>query len=128
LQSKLLRVLQEREYEKLGSSRTLKADVRIVAATSANLARRIETGSFRPDLYYRLNVVHLNLPPLRERASDVRPLAETLLARFCLSAGLPSKTIDEPTWNALTSYYWPGNVRQLQNAMERAAPSRAAPR
>lgn len=121
LQSKLLRVLQEREFERLGSSRTIKVDVRIVAATSANLLRRIEANTFRPDLYYRLNVVQLTLPPLRERASDVRSLAETLLARFCRSAGLPAKTIDEPTWNVLTSYCWPGNVRQLQNAMERAA-------
>jgi len=121
LQSKLLRVLQEREFEKLGSARTLKVDVRIVAATSANLERRIEEGSFRPDLYYRLNVVHLRLPSLRERISDIRLLAEQLLMRFCESSGIPPKTVDESVWNALCSYRWPGNVRQLQNAMERAA-------
>jgi two-component system response regulator AtoC len=121
LQSKLLRVLQEREFEKLGSSRTTKVDVRIVAATSADLEQRIEQGSFRPDLYYRLNVVHLKLPPLRERREAISKLAEHLLANFCKSAGLPDKTISDDAWPALMSYRWPGNVRQLQNAMERAA-------
>ncbi|MET0625209.1 MAG: sigma-54 dependent transcriptional regulator [Pyrinomonadaceae bacterium] len=121
LQSKLLRVLQEREFERLGSSRTVKVDVRVVAATSADLQRRIDEGAFRPDLYYRLNVVHLRLPPLRERREDVRPLAEHLLAKFCSGAGLPAKSISEEAWGALGNYRWPGNVRQLQNAVERAA-------
>jgi len=121
LQAKLLRVLQEREFEKLGSSRTTRVDVRIIAATSADLERRVADGSFRADLYYRLNVVHLKLPPLRGRAADIRPLAEQLLARFCQSAGLPKKSISPEVWQALGSYLWPGNVRQLQNAMERAA-------
>jgi DNA-binding NtrC family response regulator len=121
LQSKLLRVLQEREFEKLGSSRTVKVDVRVVAATSADLQRRIDDGAFRPDLYYRLNVVHLRLPPLRARREDIRPLAEHLLAKFCAGAGLPPKAVSEQAWDALASYHWPGNVRQLQNAVERAA-------
>ena len=121
LQSKLLRVLQEREFERLGSSQTLKVNVRIIAATSADLERRIDEGTFRPDLYYRLNVVHLRVPPLRERPQDLRPLALELLAGFCASAGLPPKRIDEGAWPALTAYRWPGNVRQLQNAMERGA-------
>jgi len=121
LQSKLLRVLQEREFEKLGSSHTVKVDVRVVAATSADLQRRIDEGSFRPDLYYRLNVVHLRLPPLRERHEDIRPLAEHLLAKFCAGAGLPAKSVSEEAWDALAAYPWPGNVRQLQNAVERAA-------
>ncbi|HWQ31388.1 MAG TPA: sigma-54 dependent transcriptional regulator [Blastocatellia bacterium] len=121
LQSKLLRVLQEREFEKLGSSRTTKVDVRIVAATSADLERRVSEGSFRADLYYRLNVVHLRLPPLRARREDIRPLAEKLLERFCLSAGLPAKLIADEVMETLGKYHWPGNVRQLQNAMERAA-------
>jgi DNA-binding NtrC family response regulator len=121
LQAKLLRVLQEREFEKLGSSRPVKVDVRVVAATSADLQRRIDEGSFRPDLYYRLNVVHLRLPPLRERREDIRPLAEVLLARFCRSAGLPPKTIDAQALLVIESYAWPGNVRQLQNVLERAA-------
>ncbi|MDX6385034.1 MAG: hypothetical protein QOK48_2607 [Blastocatellia bacterium] len=121
LQSKLLRVLQEREFEKLGSARTIKVDVRIVAATSANLEQRIAEGTFRSDLFYRLNVVHLRLPPLRERREDIEPLALQLLGRFCESAGLPAKRIDDNMWPPLKSYRWPGNVRQLQNAMERAA-------
>jgi DNA-binding NtrC family response regulator len=121
LQAKLLRVLQEREFEKLGSARTVKVDVRVVAATSADLERRIEEGTFRPDLYYRLNVMHLRLPPLRERREDIRPLAEHLLAKFCAATGLPSKTIHDDAWDALTGYRWPGNTRQLQNAVERAA-------
>jgi len=121
LQAKLLRVLQEREFEKLGSSRTVKVDVRVVAATSADLEKRIEEGTFRPDLYYRLNVMHLHLPPLRERREDIRPLAEHLLANFCAVTGLPAKTIHDDAWEALHAYRWPGNVRQLQNALERAA-------
>jgi two-component system, NtrC family, response regulator AtoC len=121
LQAKLLRVLQEREFEKLGSSRTIKADVRIIAATSADLQQKIKDGSFRLDLYYRLNVVHLQLPPLHERPEDIRPLAQQLLARFCDSVGLPLKQIDDDVWGVLTTYHWPGNVRQLQNVMERAA-------
>ncbi|MDX2030606.1 MAG: sigma-54 dependent transcriptional regulator [Blastocatellia bacterium] len=121
LQAKLLRVLQEREFEKLGSSRSIKVDVRIIAATSADLEQKIKNGTFRLDLYYRLNVMHLRLPPLRERPEDLRPLADRLLARFCDSAGLPPKRLSEPVAAALAAYHWPGNVRQLQNAMERAA-------
>jgi DNA-binding NtrC family response regulator len=121
LQTKLLRVLQERAFERLGSSRTVKVDVRVVAATSANLETRIGEGSFRPDLYYRLNVVHLRLPPLRDRREDIRPLAEHLLGNFCATTGLPRKSLSDPAWKALLKYRWPGNVRQLQNAMERAA-------
>nr|QEO74366.1 sigma-54 dependent transcription regulator [uncultured bacterium] len=121
LQAKLLRVLQEREFERLGSSRTVKVDVRIVAATSADLERRIEEGTFRPDLFYRLNVVHLHLPPLRERREDIRPLALYLLAKFCAVTGLPAKTFSDDAWEAMLDYSWPGNVRQLQNAVERGA-------
>lgn len=121
LQTKLLRVLQEREFEKLGSSRTVKVDVRVVAATSANLEARIEDGTFRQDLYYRLNVVHLRLPPLRERREDLQQLAGHLLANFLKGTGLPDKRVSDEAWEAIFSYRWPGNVRQLQNALERAA-------
>lgn len=121
LQSKLLRVLQEREFERLGASRTIKVDVRVIAATSANLEQRMEEGTFRSDLFYRLNVVHLRVPPLRERPEDIPTLSDYLLARFCASAGLPVKAIDEEARGVLQTYHWPGNVRQLQNAMERAA-------
>jgi DNA-binding NtrC family response regulator len=121
LQAKLLRVLQESEFEKLGSSKTLKVDVRVVAATSADLEKKIADGSFRADLYHRLNVVHLRVPALRERPDDIMSLSQGLLERFCLTWGLPPKTIADETRHALISYNYPGNVRQLQNAMERAA-------
>lgn len=121
LQSKLLRVLQESEFERLGASKTTKVDVRVVAATSADLEKKIADGSFRPDLYHRLNVVHLKVPALRERPDDVLPIAEGLLTNFCQNVGLPPKNIAEETRRLLTAYDFPGNVRQLQNAMERAA-------
>ena len=121
LQAKLLRVLQENEFEKLGSSKTVKVDVRVVAATSADLDAKIAEGSFRADLYHRLNVVHLRVPALRERPDDILSLSNGLLERFCQNAGLPTKKIADEAYHALISYNFPGNVRQLQNAMERAA-------
>lgn len=121
LQAKMLRVLQESEFEKLGSSKTVKVDVRVVAATSQDLDAKIADGSFRADLYHRLNVVHLKVPPLRERPDDILALSQGLLERFCKTAGLPPKKIADEAYHALISYSFPGNVRQLQNAMERAA-------
>lgn len=121
LQAKLLRVLQESEFEKVGSAKTVKVDVRIIAATSADLEKKIADGSFRADLYHRLNVVHLRIPPLRERPGDLLPLAQGLLDNFCQKSGLPKKIIAPETLNVLNSYPYPGNVRQLQNSMERAA-------
>ncbi len=121
LQAKLLRILQESEFERLGSSKTIKVDVRVIAATSADLASKMNDGSFRADLYHRLNVVHLSVPALRERPDDILPIAQGLLDRFCSHTGLPPKRIADETFHALISYNFPGNVRQLQNAMERAA-------
>jgi DNA-binding NtrC family response regulator len=121
MQSKLLRVLQESEFERLGSSKTVTVDVRVVAATSADLERKILDGSFRADLYHRLNVVHLRVPALRERPDDIMPLSEGLLDRFTGKAGLPAKSIASDACQKLVSYNFPGNVRQLQNAIERAA-------
>lgn len=121
LQAKLLRVLQERTFEKLGSSRTVSVNVRIIAATSADLEQMIKNGKFRIDLYYRLNVVNLQLPSLRDRKIDIPDLAEQLLSHFCASVGLPEKVIDTEACDALIAHHWPGNVRQLQNVMERAA-------
>lgn len=121
MQSKLLRVLQESEFERLGSAKTVAVDVRVVAATSADLERKILDGSFRADLYHRLNVVHLRVPALRERPDDIMPLSEGLLERFSEKAGLPVKTIASDACQKLVSYNFPGNVRQLQNAIERAA-------
>ncbi len=121
LQAKLLRVLQERQFEKLGDSGSSSVDVRVLAATSANLDEKISNGEFRPDLYHRLNVVHLKVPALRDRLDDVMPIAKGLLARFCESAGLPPKELTPEIEQVLLTYSYPGNVRQLQNAMERAA-------
>lgn len=121
MQSKLLRVLQESEFERLGSGKTVKVDVRVVAATSADLERKILDGSFRADLYHRLNVVHLRVPALRERPDDIMPLSKGLLDRFCEKSGLPTKIIASDACHKLVSYNFPGNVRQLQNAIERAA-------
>jgi DNA-binding NtrC family response regulator len=121
LQAKLLRILQESEFERLGSSKTIKVDVRVVAATSADLESKMADGSFRADLYHRLNVVHLSVPALRERPDDILPIAQGLLDRFCKMSGLPPKRISDETYHSLISYSFPGNVRQLQNAMERAA-------
>ena len=121
LQAKLLRILQESEFERLGSSKTIQVDVRVVAATSADLQSKMADGSFRADLYHRLNVVHLSVPALRERPEDILPIAQGLLARFCKSTGLPPKRIADEAYHSLISYSFPGNVRQLQNAMERAA-------
>jgi DNA-binding NtrC family response regulator len=121
LQAKLLRVLQEREFERLGAARTVRVDVRVVAATSADLEQRIRQGLFRLDLYYRLNVVRIDLPPLRQRPADVPAIADAVLGRFCREAGLPSKTLAAETVATLMAYDWPGNVRQLRNTLERAA-------
>jgi transcriptional regulator with GAF, ATPase, and Fis domain len=116
-----LRVLQESEFERLGSSKTVTVDVRVVAATSANLEKKIADGSFRADLYHRLNVVHLRVPPLRERPDDILPIAGGLLERFCQNTGSARQNDHDDAIHALISYSYPGNVRQLQNAMERAA-------
>ena len=121
LQAKLLRILQESEFERLGSSKTIKVDVRVVAATSADLESKMADGSFRADLYHRLNVVHLSVPALRERPDDILPIGQGLLDRFCKMTGLPPKRIADEAYHSLISYSFPGNVRQLQNAMERAA-------
>jgi DNA-binding NtrC family response regulator len=116
LQMKLLRVLQEREFERLGDNRTIKVDVRIVAATNADLQKMVKEGTFREDLFYRLNVVTIHLPPLRERPEDV-PL---LVKRFLETRGAESTVVSQEAMRRLMAYNWPGNVRQLENAVERA--------
>ena len=120
LQTKLLRVLQEREFERVGSSRTMKTDVRVIAATNADLPARIRDGRFRKDLYYRLNVVPLEMPPLRDRPEDLGLLVRHFVAKICQMEGLPGKAILRETLDHLTEYPWPGNVRQLENAVEMA--------
>ena len=120
LQTKLLRVLQEREFQRLGSSDTIRAEVRVVAATNCDLAARVEEGRFREDLYYRLNVVPLPMPPLRDRKGDIPLLARYLTARICAAEGLPVKSLTAPALARLQTESWPGNVRQLENAVEMA--------
>jgi transcriptional regulator with GAF, ATPase, and Fis domain len=119
-QSKLLRVLQEAEYERVGDSHTRGADVRIIAATAADLRERCLAGTFRLDLYYRLSVFPIHIPPLRERPEDVVPLANHYLARQCERMRVPPLALSAAQAHALEAYAWPGNVRELQNVIERA--------
>jgi DNA-binding NtrC family response regulator len=120
LQAKLLRVLQEREFQRLGSSETIRVDVRVIAATHTDLAGLIQQGKFCEDLYYRLNVVPLRLPPLRERPSDIRILVQHFIEDICRSEHIPAKQISLETLDRLAAHDWPGNVRQLENAVEKA--------
>lgn len=120
LQPKLLRVLQEREFERLGSSRTQKADVRIVAATNQDLLDKVERGEFRSDLYYRLNVFPVRLPPLRERRDDIPLLANHFARKFATKMGKKVLPIPTETLKVLQNYDYPGNVRELENIIERA--------
>src|SRR5438874_9512750 len=119
-QIKLLRALQEREFERLGGTDTIKVNVRLVAATNKDLTKAIAEGQFREDLYYRLNVFSIFMPPLRERKSDVLLLADHFLEKFSREHGKSIKRISTPAIDMLTSYHWPGNVRELENVMERA--------
>ncbi len=119
-QVKLLRVLQEREFERLGGHETLKSDVRLIAATNKDLERAIEKGSFREDLFYRLNVFPIFIPPLRERKPDVLLLADHFLQRYSAEHGRDIRRLATPAIDMLTSYHWPGNARELQNVIERA--------
>jgi DNA-binding NtrC family response regulator len=120
VQSKLLRVLQEGEFSRVGSNATIKADVRIVAATNRNLEQAIAAKEFREDLYYRLNVVGIHLPPLRARAEDIPLLAEYFLARIAQQQHRPLLKLSDEAIEVMRSYPWPGNVRELQNTLQRA--------
>jgi formate hydrogenlyase transcriptional activator len=119
-QVKLLRVLQEREFEPVGSNRPVSVDVRVMAATNRNLLESIRTGDFRSDLYYRLNVFPIDVPPLRERHADISHLAMFFLSRFSKRLGKNIRGMARETLDRLTSYSWPGNIRELQNVIERA--------
>jgi formate hydrogenlyase transcriptional activator len=120
LQSKLLRVLQEQEFERLGSTSTIKVDVRLVAATNRDLAKMVAEGKFRSDLYYRLNVFPIALPPLRERTDGIPSLVRYFTQQFARRMGKRIESIPQATMDALVRYPWPGNVRELQNVIERA--------
>ena len=120
IQSKLLRVLQEREFERVGGNRTVQVDVRVVAATNRKLEQSVEKKEFRQDLYFRLNVIPVHVPPLRERDGDVALLAEAFSQRFIRKHGMPVKGLTSESMDALKSHEWPGNIRELQNVIERA--------
>ena len=120
LQSKLLRVLQEKSYERVGEDRTRQADVRVVAATNRNLQRQVETGSFREDLFYRLNVFPIQVPPLRERMEDVPLLAKHFIETSARELGCHKSRLTRAVIAKLQNYHWPGNIRELRNVIERA--------
>lgn len=119
VQIKLLRVLQQREFERVGGSKTIKVDVRIVTATNADLEKLVKEDKFREDLYYRLHVIQIDVPPLRQRTEDIPPLVETFLARFSRENGSAIRTVSPEAMQSLLEYPWPGNVRELENIMER---------
>jgi NtrC-family two-component system response regulator AlgB len=121
LQTKLLRFLQEREFERVGDTKTVRVDVRIIAATNKDLEREVKEGRFREDLYFRLNVIELHMPSLRQRPEDIPQLAESLLAKSFATTGRAARPLDEPAKKAILNYLWPGNIRELKNALERAA-------
>jgi formate hydrogenlyase transcriptional activator len=120
LQPKLLRVLQEQQYERLGSTRTLRADVRVVAATNQDLARMVEQKTFRPDLYYRLSVFPIALPPLRDRKEDIPALVSHFVRKFSRHNGKVIDQVPEVVIETLKAHHWPGNIRELQNFVERS--------
>jgi transcriptional regulator with GAF, ATPase, and Fis domain len=120
IQVKLLRVLQEREFERLGSNKTRHIDVRVLAATNVDLREALEQGTFREDLYYRLNVMPLNIPPLRDRKEDIPFLAEHFVRKLAPEVGSRANAIDERAIQRLMEYHWPGNVRELENVIERS--------
>src|SRR5687767_2589679 len=120
LQAKLLRVLQEREFERVGDSHTIKVDVRVIAATHSDLEKMVADGAFREDLYYRLNVIPVKLPPLRDRREDIPLLVQHFAQRLSADQGRGPATVSQDAMRKLMAYAWPGNVRQLENAVERA--------
>ena len=120
VQAKLLRVLQEQEVEPLGSNRVLRVDVRVITATSLDLEEQVRAGKFRADLYYRLNVLSITLPPLRSRLQDLDALCELILAQIAERTGLPQRELTEEALSVLGTYHWPGNIRELRNVIEKA--------
>jgi formate hydrogenlyase transcriptional activator len=120
LQPKLLRALQEREFERLGSTQTVRVNARVVAATNQDLEQLVNKKLFRPDLFYRLNVIPISLPPLRERVEDIAPLTEFFVAKFAARLNKPIDAVPDEVLAALKAHDWPGNIRELQNVIERA--------
>jgi transcriptional regulator with PAS, ATPase and Fis domain len=128
MQSKLLRVLQEQEFEPLGSNRVVRIDVRVIVATSRDLKRLVQEERFRPDLYYRLNVLGIQVPPLRDRLDDIEALSEVMLERSAERTGMPARELSRDALDALASYSWPGNVRELRNVLEQVTMLSEGPR
>lgn len=120
VQTKILRVLQEGEFSRVGGNETLKTDVRIIAATNRNLEKEVEVGRFREDLFYRLNVVRVHLPPLRERPEDIPLMARFFVERLAKKRNNPRLRLSEDAYALMESYNWPGNVRELENTLQRA--------
>ena len=120
LQAKLLRVLQERQVERLGSNKMIELDVRIIATSNRDLREEVEAGRFREDLYYRLNVMPVYVPPLRQRTADIVPMAQAMLERFAARNGQPAMDFSASAESALLQHTWPGNVRELDNVVQRA--------
>jgi Nif-specific regulatory protein len=120
IQVKLLRVLQEREFERVGGTEPVRVDVRVIAATNRDLERGLADGAFREDLYYRLNVFPIFVPPLRSRRADVLPLADHFIEKYSAEHRKPIKRISTPAIDLLAQYHWPGNVRELENTIQRA--------
>lgn len=121
MQTKLLHVIETKTIDPVGSAKSVSVDVRIIFATNRDLKQEVEHGNFREDLYYRINIIPLCLPSLRERKIDIQPLAEYFLESICREQGLPMKVFSQNVWPILTNYAWPGNVRELRNIVERAA-------
>jgi len=120
LQAKLLRVLQEKEFERIGSGQSISVDVRVIATSNRDLKNEVDKGDFRDDLFYRLNVIPIDLPPLRQRLDDIPLLTDYFLNKYCQKMGIPTKTLNEKAGQMLLTYSWPGNVRELENLIERA--------
>ncbi|MDO9463276.1 MAG: sigma-54 dependent transcriptional regulator, partial [Deltaproteobacteria bacterium] len=118
-QAKILRILQEQKFERVGGTKTINVDVRVIAASNKNLEEEIKKGNFREDLYHRLNVVPIEMPPLRERLSDIPLLVKEFLSEFASDGGLRRKEISDGALQLLAAYHWPGNVRELRNVVER---------
>jgi transcriptional regulator with GAF, ATPase, and Fis domain len=128
LQARLLRALQEREIERMGESRPITFDARVIAATNMELKKMVKEGTFREDLYYRLNIIPITLPPLRDRREDVPLIAQHFVQKSCTSNNLQPKTLTQEAVRALTNYSWPGNIRQLANVIEHAVAMSGAER
>jgi transcriptional regulator with PAS, ATPase and Fis domain len=126
LQAKLLRALQEREIERVGESRPMRLDIRVIAASNMDLRKMVKEGTFREDLFYRLNVIPVTLPALRQRREDVPLLAQHFVRKSCVDNSIPVKTVAQETLRALMAYDWPGNIRQFENAIEHAVAMAAA--